>query len=1214
MANDIMEYTKSSSAMKAKWIDMLRARFDEERNDGAIPSDLNAGIIGYSFDIMANAIEDAAFEANTRSKEIFVTSAKFNDSVYQHAMSCKINDFFATPAYVDVLIGVRTRAIYNNAIDYISSTAEGYKKLTLSKNTKFRIGELYYTIDYPIDIIVKNNNIITSKYNIDENDMNEFSDISSTYMIGKIQTIQGLEYYVFKTKARQLISTVTEYQYTPTTMESEIYSVSYEAQLAGFDVYYQETVDSDWEKLTKVYSGNLSLDVSKKFCYYRLFNDNTFEVYFSSAPDTFSPAYNSKFRIVTYITEGAAGNVKISSIIDETTGNESGLNLDIVLDQDSSDPYQDALIGVVPVGEVISSESKYGKDMPTIEDIRIKTIDVKSSRNTIISDQDLLRILSEYGVNVIKHRDDFFARKFLTYALIQDNDINFIMQSRTGNLYIEENSSRVANDVDDTNKTMKPLFSQVSTKSYMVNPFSIFKIYKDKRAISSTNINAFEYDSIASYANYKDTERDLIISQRKKSKENGTGELMVCPYLIKIFRDPYFVALYDVHCNDGVTTNLLYNHLGCPEKFSITNIRVIRENITDYNYTIRCTLNCSAEIAKAAYENAINSPNACPVSVKVEFLDDDDVTYAYAEMTDYYVLNENAESIEFSLTMPTVNKISSDGYIYINNVLVPTNDDLYKSGIPIQEYPLPNESKLRFYVVYSPPLYALSSNTSENENGDIEITDNFKLKNEDQYENSLILSPVEKNQNILYRANEDTDAYVITDVYETPNKVLFLNNVSDVFGPSLGISRTAGELNKYQERVYATYKDPIYEYDNNGNMKYVVANYEEDGYTPIRPENLEEAKAIIIDGKLKGYHKVSGNGESVPVVEPWIKRIEYYGEYYKDIYQWDNETEKYVLIKKKLNELDESSEVINAYIIPDSDPYSKHWLSSYSVDDDGNGGDSFTHVGEEPNKYYIITTRPIISEIKMLDVNKTKYMLDDYTGEWKAVILHEVGDDKYSFDNEGNTIYKVDPVYTYIIKNVPLVPFFALKDDDFRSMIYNKLDSLAKQIQDEALPKLIENNEIVVSLYNTVGPSNKYIVGRGNTTDFKMLDSLDLSIEINVSTNDLENVESLKDNLSYDIQWYINNEITKNGYLYAFDMLNWIKEKYSSEINYIEFVSINNFDSSDYQTIKTNPNLDDNIKLVPERITVAQILDEEEYKRTGIVNLSPDITINIIDE
>lgn len=1008
IGDSLLDYGKSSTAMKSKWISKMRQLFSENRVDGAEPSDLNAGIIGMSMDFMASMVEDTYYDINTKSKEMFPTVAKFDDSVYLHATTAHINNFFAKPAAIDVVIAIRTDDILRQAV---YRPELGYSMLTISSKTQLILDRFYYKLDYPIDIIYKKGtntqNIISAKYDLSVR--NPFSDINATFVIGKTQIIDGNEYYIFRTVARQIALTSQEITYTPTSNESDIFTFPYTSQLAGFDVFYREDDTKKWTQLDKLYQGVLlQLDPSKRFCYYRLLDDDTFDIAFSANPAYFSPAFNSRIRVDTYITEGKAGNFTFTS-----------QEIQIIFNQNFENTFESAFTGIQPVVQLLSEKSRDGDDKPSLDEIRQRVVEYRSSRDFISSTPDLERYLKDYGFKTVRQRDDLITREFLAYSVIEDSETGYIAPTRTGNLYFKENETINMPEID----------------ARIVNPDNV---YQFKYAESDTLHNTLTFVAAAvSEDDNGNSPTEALLTKNwsylwGKLSSYG-GVLMMCPYLIKIFKDPYFVSLYDVQTNATLGAVFGYNNINSPEKFAINAVNIVRNDIRDNTYKISVEISVSAIIMEEFL--TVNDLANFRVRVKIELLQDDKRSYGYITMNECST-NSDGTKLIFSATIETDNCLhQSDMIRIVNKMITPTMDDTYAgTGVIPDKYFIPFKSYLRIYIAYRP---------------DIAIPPDYN--------------------NYMLTENELYNGFLITDMYEISEQFQFIRDVSDIFTASLEVITSTPQWPKYTQNIPALYTTPVYDKDSDGIIK------------------LDENEDPII------LHDV---GEPVISI---------------------------------------------------------------------NGNPVYAHyAGEDIIEYDPVTNKPI---------------------------------------------FAIPSEYIFLINKIPLIAMTSMLNQTYREIIYNKLKSMTDAIQKKILPKLVENNSIVVGLYNTMGPSKQFLQGYGDIQNFSNLPKLSISIVLNCKVRDPEMSDVLQKNIIQSAQSYIKS-IMQTSAFNADGLLVYLRDIYP-DIIYIEFESINDSDSK-VQTIKLSELMAQAAFETPEYITIDQKLDEDDFKRDGTVNFTPNIVVNMI--
>jgi hypothetical protein len=431
-----------------------------------------------------------------------------------------------------------------------------------------------------------------------------------------------------------------------------------------------------------------------------------------------------------------------------------------------SNEYEMVLAGTPSIAQLLNPESKNGANKPSLSKIRSMIIDYNSSRNFIISNDDLIKYLQSFGVKYVKQRDDFYKREFLTYTLLEDTTYNYIIPTRTGELLFKESE----------------LENQYAVDAWLVPPNNVYQFWLADDTIF------YNYDRFIA-ASHLDSE-DGLSPTLALQNENWTylydkfvkynGVLMMCPFIIKVFKDPYFAALYDVYCNDDIGLSFGYNNYNSSEKFSITAISIRREDMRCPTYTISVEVATSdtifEEFATLQYSNEFS------VRVKIEILDSNNQTYGYINLPHINV-NEANTKLVFWAELQTDNVFHREGMVRITNgAITPTNDVTYtKNDIVPELYFLPFSAKLRAYVAYSPP---------------VAFTNEY---------NPYMLTAIEKEL-----------GYIITDMFETDTACSFVRELSDVFSITLEVILSPGIWPAYTEDVPAQWEQIVFEKDLNG--------------------------------------------------------------------------------------------------------------------------------------------------------------------------------------------------------------------------------------------------------------------------------------------------------------------------------------------------------------------------------------------------------------
>lgn len=226
--------------------------------------------------------------------------------------------------------------------------------------------------------------------------------------------------------------------------------------------------------------------------------------------------------------------------------------------------------------------------------------------------------------------------------------------------------------------------------------------------------------------------------------------------------------------------------------------------------------------------------------------------------------------------------------------------------------------------------------------------------------------------------------------------------------------------------------------------------------------------------------------------------------------------------------------------------------------------------------------------------------LSDYVMVNKYIIKEEV----YLFYNYSSTINSVCKVehkndnsvlgesYNFTLKSIPLLRYTYINDSA-------KLDEFIEYLQyrksyiDTAQDTMEDSFNVDLKFFNTYGPSKLFRIGRKS----EELDRVNLSLEFLIKLNVVSNVEIITD-IKDSIKEYIE-DINNLTSIHMSNLCSYIKQTYQSDIDYIEFVGINTYNSN-YQYIERKE--PDIITEVPEFVNI-NLTDD---------NTDSDINITII--
>ena len=148
----------------------------------------------------------------------------------------------------------------------------------------------------------------------------------------------------------------------------------------------------------------------------------------------------------------------------------------------------------------------------------------------------------------------------------------------------------------------------------------------------------------------------------------------------------------------------------------------------------------------------------------------------------------------------------------------------------------------------------------------------------------------------------------------------------------------------------------------------------------------------------------------------------------------------------------------------------------------------------------------------------------------------------------------------FIIKSSPLIRHSYMQDITRNKEVLKYLN-IRKVYIDDAVDIIEDSFSVDLKFFNTYGRSNMFIIGHNN----KLLDRINLTLNFRVKllTNADENVVK---KIKKSIKEYVEN-INEVASIHMNNLTAYIKEQYSSNIEFIEFVGINDYDAT-YQYLE----------------------------------------------
>lgn len=181
-----------------------------------------------------------------------------------------------------------------------------------------------------------------------------------------------------------------------------------------------------------------------------------------------------------------------------------------------------------------------------------------------------------------------------------------------------------------------------------------------------------------------------------------------------------------------------------------------------------------------------------------------------------------------------------------------------------------------------------------------------------------------------------------------------------------------------------------------------------------------------------------------------------------------------------------------------------------------------------------------------------------------------------------------DDGYSFLIKQLPVVAYNFMQNPSHAKDIFTKVKAQHEYIQDMIL-QITENFTVCIKFYNTYGKSKLFYLPDNKT----LINHVNSSIELRIAFNEGIAPDDYMTQIKAYIKSYvekINDPYTESGLneIHVSILVHELHTQFDSQIKYIEFVSINGYDTS-VQTIQTLRKIDENSDptTVPEYLTMS---------------------------
>lgn len=497
MSGSITDYSSASSTM-SDWIENIAPKYF----NFDLTNNLRTGVFGYVNEVMSTSTEDTFNAVTIARREFYPPNALYTSSIYRMAALQELDAPMSNAATVKAMLVIKEADL----IDQLTNNDDTY---TIPDTTVFSVGDIPFTLDYPI-IIESNtswiNNphyfltpagqkkqdtrVYTVRYDRDQYD-NSLNKTTTLYLQNKVVRMSGERVLLIAVQLRQVTFTEQTRQISKNAhIDIVTEDFEYDGNLANFEVFYKEAGSDIEYQLKKVIMNGTT--PNEKFCMYMLVDDHTIRIHFP-ANNYFTPTFNSEIRIRIYTTLGSEGN------FDEYTGR-------IVANTDGDSTFSGS--SQLVIEGATNGSSSGGTNVDELEDFRREVQYAYTTNMTICTDHDLQECWDEKNqqtnnkVIFFKKRDDVFMRLYGAYNLLRDTASNVIPTNTLDLSLVQGKIITATGELDSNTHTD---FSEYYSGSdrLVLKPGAIFR-YADDGSENDDFKLAMNQDDVENYTIYSD--------------------------------------------------------------------------------------------------------------------------------------------------------------------------------------------------------------------------------------------------------------------------------------------------------------------------------------------------------------------------------------------------------------------------------------------------------------------------------------------------------------------------------------------------------------------------------------------------------------------------------------------------------------------------------------------------------------------------------------
>jgi hypothetical protein len=566
------------------------------------------GMFAVIAETLGTVFENSVVAGAIRAREMHTATASRETLIQEAATYPDLTLPNATPAVITIALGIPTEYLRANFM-----TSATTLEFVLGADTIISISDVKFMLPYDIKISARYTagKLLYGAQYMMTGDNPLYT--SNNPLIATTRKIEASEYLMITLTLFQLEK---QYQYYNVIETDQLFlngfDFKYEGELAYFNVYYKAADSTEYSPISKM-NYRSKMTGNGTYVYYDNATPGLIRLY---VPDTFTPGFNSEFRVDIYTTLGDKGNFTYRSgdvsIIPQTYGD--------TIDYTGSYFYP-----------VVATNSIGGTASLGTEDIRKLIITYKSTLRSMDTELDLNNYFSTIdevdNMVFIKKRIDIFEKQFTAFMIMRDAESNIIP---TNSL----NARLTDADIDA---------HYVQTKRRIIKPTAAYSLTAGNHFVVEKNNTPLT---------------PALITQL----ENDTSKFLFgCPYLIVINEDPPSTSMYMNSVSNLNLMQLDYSNDDAVIQFIINRMTMTRNAIAGENhYTITMNLIPASEIPPGVVDDGGNilDPDAIKVFglVYSEDVDGEITGYFNMQVTSYnrldnYFVAQGTMSTDDYITM-----------------------------------------------------------------------------------------------------------------------------------------------------------------------------------------------------------------------------------------------------------------------------------------------------------------------------------------------------------------------------------------------------------------------------------------------------------------------------------------------------------------------------------------------------------------------------------